>query len=232
MDAKGAEKGITDLTSEISNVSPFSLGAIILAAGRSSRMGRPKLLLPWGGRSIIEHLVRQWQESGAKQIAVVCAGGDATISGELDRLDFPVEQRIANPAREGGMFSSIQCAGKWRGWEPSLTHWSIILGDQPHLRIETLRKIIDFSAANPNKVCQPRNDGHRYHPVVLPRYYFEGLRSTSATNLRDFLGTCDSAYCEMNDVGLELDIDGPDDYEKALKVAGLPEKALPGFKRQ
>ncbi len=50
-------------------VIPF--GVIILGAGASSRMGTPKLLLPWRDTTIIGHLISQWRELGAAQIAVV-----------------------------------------------------------------------------------------------------------------------------------------------------------------
>ena len=59
----------------------FSVGVVILAAGRSARMGRPKLLLPWGETSVLGHLIKQWQALGARQIAVVCAPGDQAIGG-------------------------------------------------------------------------------------------------------------------------------------------------------
>jgi molybdenum cofactor cytidylyltransferase len=123
------------------------------------------------------------------------------------------------------MFSSIQCAAGWVGWKPGLTHWAIVLGDQPHLSLATLEAIIDFSAANTTKVCQPRKDGHRYHPVALPKDVFEGLASSTATDLKEFLGSCETAYCEMADAGLELDIDRPEDYQKAMEMwkrAGEP----------
>jgi molybdenum cofactor cytidylyltransferase len=47
----------------------LALGAVILAAGRSTRMGQPKLLLPWGKTSVLGHLIGQWQSAGAGQIA-------------------------------------------------------------------------------------------------------------------------------------------------------------------
>ena len=119
-----------------------SVAAVILAAGASARMGRPKLLLPWGGTSVLGHLIHQWTELGAGQIAVVVAAGDQTIQRELDRLGFAPEHRIPNPQPERGMFSSIQCAARWTGWHNSATHWSIVLGDQPHLKLETLRALI------------------------------------------------------------------------------------------
>src|ERR1017187_4844161 len=86
----------------------FSLGVIILAAGRSARMGKPKLLLPWGKTSVLGHLIEQWRALGADQIAVVCAPGDVAVRAELDRLGVLEGNRIGNPAPERGMFSSVQ----------------------------------------------------------------------------------------------------------------------------
>src|SRR5258707_4016634 len=99
-----------------------SLAVVILAAGRSSRMKQPKLLLPWGKTSVLGHQIQTWQTLGARQIAVVCAAGDASIRAELDRLEFPPSCRIPNPGPEAGMFSSIICAAPWDGWKPGLTH--------------------------------------------------------------------------------------------------------------
>jgi molybdenum cofactor cytidylyltransferase len=196
----------------------YSLGVVILGAGRSSRMGRHKLVLPWGETSILGHLIEVWQQLGSKQIAVVCSPGDVGINVELDRLNFPKSGRVINPHPERGMFSSIQCAAGWEGWKPALTHFAIVLGDQPHLRLETLQAVVDFSAAKPGKVCQPRKDGHRYHPVVLPKNAFELLASSRAMDLKEFLGSSETGYCEMSDAGLELDIDRPEDYQKALEM--------------
>ncbi len=103
-------------------------GVVILAAGASSRMGRPKLLLPWGETSVLGHLIGQWQVLQARQITVVHAEGDDALDAELDRLAFVAVHRIANPTAERGMFSSIQCAARWRGWNRELTHWAIVLG--------------------------------------------------------------------------------------------------------
>src|SRR5258706_11130408 len=91
-------------------------GIVILAAGASRRMGRPKLVLPWGGRSLLGHQIATWKELLARQIAVVCGAGHGPIWAELDRLQFPGQDRILNPHPEAGMFSSIRCAAQWPNW--------------------------------------------------------------------------------------------------------------------
>ncbi len=195
-------------------------GVVILAAGASSRMGRPKMLLPWGATSVLGHLMGQWQTLGAEQIAVVCAARDSAVPGELRRLGFPLDHCILNPTPESGMFSSVQCAARWLGWKPNLTHWAILLGDQPHLRPETLDALLEFAAAQPARICQPSRAGRPCHPVLLPAATFEQLKNSSSETLKQFLLTQanDLALCEMDDPGLDRDIDQPADYEKALQM--------------
>ena len=200
----------------------LSLGMVILAAGASSRMGRPKLLLPWGHTSVVGHLLEQWRTlNSAKQIAVVCAEGARDLLDELDRLDFPQAQRIFNPQPQRGMFSSIQCAANWDGWQPGLTHWAISLGDQPLVRTTTLRNVLKCAAAGPDSICQPSRNGRGRHPVILPAAVFARLRNCPDETLKQFLAAADRgvAHCEMDDPGLDLDLDEPSDYQRARELA-------------
>jgi molybdenum cofactor cytidylyltransferase len=194
---------------------PFAFGAVILGAGRSARMGRPKLLLPWGRTSILGHLLAQWRSLGALQIAIVCAVDDQAMKAELERLGIPSQDCVFNPAPERGMFSSIQCAARWPGWKPDLTHWAFVLGDQPHLRKETLEAVLDLCAKQPAKVCQPAYRGNRRHPVLLPKAVFTRLAGSVAGTLKEFLAAYEIVACETDDAGLDLDIDQPEDYERA-----------------
>jgi molybdenum cofactor cytidylyltransferase len=197
----------------------FSLGVVILAAGRSVRMGRPKLLLPWAGTSILGHLLDHWRRLRATQIAVVCAPANPDVLAELARLNLPTGDIIKNPDPDQGMFSSIKCAANWQRWNATLTHWALVLGDQPHLRQSTLQAALDLAAAQPQKVVQPARAGHRRHPVLLPRSEFIRLAKSSDSNLNQFLHGCSITVFESDDPGLDLDIDRPEDYEKALRLA-------------
>lgn len=181
-------------------------------------MGQPKLLLSWGEISVVEHLVRQWRETGAAQIAIVRAATDL----ELERAcaDIPC---IINPAPERGMFSSIRYAAQWLNWDPTLDHWVIALGDQPHLRNRTLRQLVELAKEYPNDICQPARGGRARHPVVLPKSAFHCLCTTTANDLKEFLSSIPEPRrtIEIDDPGLDLDIDTPEDYERAKKLAGL-----------
>jgi len=193
---------------------PF--GTIILAAGKSSRMGRPKLLLPWGRTSVVGHLIATWRELSASQIAIVLDTSQLAVFQELDRLLFPVDARISNPHPERGMFSSIRCAAAWPGWESGLTHFVIALGDQPQLQPETLRRLLEFSATNRSSICQPRFNGRSRHPILLPKSALLRIRSDSASDMKEYLleHAAECASFDSVDPGLELDLDTPEDYRR------------------
>jgi molybdenum cofactor cytidylyltransferase len=198
-------------------------GIVILAAGSSRRMGRPKLLLPWGATSVLGHQISLWKAFGARRICIVYADDDQGMRVELDRLAIPIGDRIVNHHPDQGMFGSIRCAAMWKGWYPDLTHVVISLGDQPHLRLETLRALGGLAKEQPDKICQPCRNGHTRHPVILPKQLFRELQVTSAATLKEFLGSHLIAKIEIDDPGVDLDIDEPADYEQALRLSrGTP----------
>src|SRR4051812_15752049 len=192
-------------------------GTAILGAGSSRRMGQSKLLLPWGNTSIIGQQIALWRDLGASQIAVVHRPEDQALLRELDRLEFPAKDRVANVRADEGMFSSVRCAAAWTGWNPELTHWVIALGDQPHLKDETLRNVLTLSVSQPEKVCQPAYLGRARHPVILPARVFRRLVDCRAANLKGFLAAEKVATVDVQDPGLDLDIDEQSDYAKALQ---------------
>lgn len=201
-------------------------GVAVLAAGASSRMGRPKLLLPWGGTTILGHLVQQWSEAGARQIAVVCDEANEVLRMEMNRLGLSENAKIVNPRPEDGMFGSIQCAARWRGWTTELTHWVITLGDQPQVRIGTLRALLDLGKGNPGHVCQPARNNRARHPVLLPGAVFRQLQDAPEKHLKQFL--LNRAHLrvlgEMDDSGLDFDLDEPEDYARALQMVSVDGK--------
>ena len=195
---------------------PTSLGVVILAAGASSRMGQPKLLLPWRDTTVIGHIIRQWRKLGASQIVVVHRPNDAPLLAELEHLGFPALSPVENPNPERGMFSSILCVAHWNGWKPKITGRAIVLGDQPHLRMETLRGLVEFHFLHSEAICQPFFEGHERHPVILPCDVFEKLKTSLNETLKDFLKHISAATVQypIDDAGLALDMDTPEDYKR------------------
>jgi len=202
---------------------PWTFATVILGAGRSSRMGRPKLLLPWGDTTILGHLIAQWTNLGAAQIAVVCQPNDTPLHAELDRLQFPAAHRIPNPDPDRGMFSSIQCAASWPGWLPQVDSLALALGDQPHLSAATLNEILAFARAHQEKICQPARAGHGRHPLFLPISIFQQITAAKVETLKQFLAAHSSSLqlLELSDSALDLDLDRPEDYQRALAEFSL-----------
>jgi molybdenum cofactor cytidylyltransferase len=212
-------------------IPPFA--AIILGAGASARMGRPKLLLPWRGSTVIGEILRQWRALGAAQIAVVGRPNDEKLvqalkREALQRTATTTLQRcnvsthyIVNPHPDRGMFSSVVCAAGWSGWKKKIASWAIVLGDQPHLRAGTLRQLLVFHAAHAGAICQPEFDGHTRHPVILPRAAFAQLTNSRAATLNDFLKlvALPRVQCPVPDAGLSLDLDTPVDYKRLQAFA-------------
>jgi len=188
-------------------------------------MGQPKLVLPWRSTTILGQILETCLSVGMAQIAVVCAPPPHAVSTELDRLRIPAAHRIVNPQPAAGMFSSIQCAARWPNWEAGLTHFMILLGDQPQISRDTLLSLMRHAENNPGKLIQPAIGGKAKHPILLPTARFIQLGSTPHLTLRDFLLNRgpDRSFLEVNDPSVAVDLDSPADYAAALARFGSNE---------
>jgi CTP:molybdopterin cytidylyltransferase MocA len=140
------------------------------------------------------------------------------LTAELDRLKVPPSDRLKNPHPELGMFSSIVCAANWNGWRGDLKSFAIALGDQPQLRLETLRGLLTCHGEHFDAVCQPAFQERARHPVLLPREVFNEIKRTNAETLKDFLKLIPGSHVQypVDDAGLTLDLDTPEDYIEAM----------------
>ena len=183
-------------------------------------MGRPKLLLPWGEATVLGHLLKLGGSLRADQIVVVHASGARELEMALDGLNFPSASRVVNPDPNSDMAQSLRCAARWPGWRADLTHWAIALGDQPHLELATWVAVRSRAAAQPEAICQPVYQGKPKHPVFLPRTEFRRLAESTEGTLKDFLRERAAllSLVALEDPGLNLDLDTPVDYERALKM--------------
>ena len=186
-------------------------------------MGQPKLLLPWGEKTILAHLIQQWTMLRSSHIAVVIERNSPLLV-HLANVDH-----IINPQPELGMFTSVQSAARWNGWKAKLTHFVITLGDQPHVNVAALNSIMHFAAHHAESVCQPSRNGRARHPVILPKRIFLELASAKEANLKEFLQARESQrkLLELDNDALDLDIDTPEDYQRALNTRRVGSGALP-----
>jgi molybdenum cofactor cytidylyltransferase len=198
------------------NEATVRFGVVILAAGASTRMGTCKLLLPWGEKTILTHLLNQWRSTGVVQIAPVIDPSNEPLRTALAHAGFSPSDWIENPSPQLGMFSSLQEASRWTGWLSTLTHWIISLGDQPHIQISTLRLLLDAARKNPTRICQPALNGHTAHPIILPVSNFRELAHHDVPDLRTYIRRREAFRLRVpvEDAGVSRDLDTPEDYAR------------------
>jgi len=179
-------------------------------------MGRCKLLLPWGENTILTHLLDQWRNAGAAQIAPVIDPSNELLRKALAHAGFSPLEWIENRSPQKGMFSSLQEASRWTGWLSTLTHWIISLGDQPHIQISTLRLLLDAARKNPTCICQPAFHGRAAHPIILPASNFRELAQNGIPDLRTYIRTRETFRLRLavEDAEVSEDLNTPEDYAR------------------
>jgi molybdenum cofactor cytidylyltransferase len=136
------------------------LAAVVLAAGASTRMGRPKALLSWRGRPFVWHVVEQARVAGSSPVVVV--EGAVALSAEA----LGGAEVVRNEAWADGPLGSLQVGLRALGdvGTPVL----VLTVDRPHLAAETLRALARAVEGDPSAVWQPRHGERRGHPIVYP----------------------------------------------------------------
>ena len=192
------------------------LEGIILAAGESRRMGYPKPLLDIGGRTFIEHIAETMLAVVPRLVIVIGA------HRERVRAAIPRDARIAiveNPDYSRGQLSSLKVG--IGVIQPDSAGAIVHLGDHPMVRVETFRAIVDSYHRTGKPIVIARHDGRRGHPVIFDRAMFaELLSAPEEEGARRVVNADPSrvAYVDLNDPGINLDLDTPSD----LARAGLP----------
>lgn len=149
------------------------LTAIILAAGDSSRMGRPKALLQWRGRPFIEHVCAALRSAGVEDRVVVLGRASAEILSAWK----PRGEKIAmNLKPEDGQLSSLRAG--LAAADSDSGAFLVCLADQPTIRPETYKALLAFRACRPGSIIIPRvprvspGPGEppfkRGHPIIIP----------------------------------------------------------------
>jgi molybdenum cofactor cytidylyltransferase len=119
---------------------PFSIAVIILAAGRSARLGSPKQLLSYRGKTLLQHTIDTALESQASPILVVLGSGKDAIKKELEQKQVFI---LENSSWESGMASSISCGiTNLQELAPESEAAILMVCDQPFVNAKLLNNLI------------------------------------------------------------------------------------------
>jgi molybdenum cofactor cytidylyltransferase len=150
------------------------VAAVVLAAGRASRMGSNKLIAELDGEPIVRRTVRAVLGSRARPVVVVTGHEAEAVRGALAGLDVRL---VHNPDFADGMSTSLRAGIAAAG----AVHAALVcLGDMPRLEAHHLDAVIDaFAAGDPDQIVVPTYDRKRGNPVLWPSCYFTEIAELS-----------------------------------------------------
>jgi molybdenum cofactor cytidylyltransferase len=188
---------------------------LVLGAGGSRRLGRPKQLLPYGDRTLLDHVVATARACPFAQL-VVALGGAA--DGVREHVDLSGAEVVVNESFGSGCSSSIAAA--LGAVDPRAELLVLMLGDQPGVTAATVESLLAARGDAPLAVC--RYDDQRGHPFAFARSVFGELYGDKGV-----WRLLDRRAADVVEVPIPgtvpLDVDTPEDYEAVLAAAGFVE---------
>jgi molybdenum cofactor cytidylyltransferase len=187
---------------------------LVLAAGGSSRLGRPKQLLPYRGATLLDAVLATARACAFDQLVVALGGAADQVRREVDLGGADV---VVNDAYGEGCSSSIAAA--LRALHPSCDELVLLLGDQPGVRPDTVGTLLAGRGDAPLAVC--RYDDGRGHPFAFARSVFGELAQLHGDKgVWKLLDRHGDAVAEVAIPGpVPIDVDTPDDYAAVLAEA-------------
>jgi molybdenum cofactor cytidylyltransferase len=198
--------------------SPFVAG-LVLAAGGSSRLGRPKQTLPYGDTTLLGDVLDHARACGFDQLVVALGGGSDEVRAHVDLTGLTV---VDNPSYGGGCSSSISAA--LPALDPRCDVLVLMLGDQPGVGPTAVRTLLARHGDAPLAVC--RYEDGRGHPFAFWREMFGELArlhgDKAVWKLLDRLG---DGVAEVRVPGrVPPDVDTWEDYEALVGRQEVPAK--------
>ena len=189
------------------------ISAIVLAAGESKRMGQPKMLLPWGGTTVLGQVISVLRSAGVGDVVVVTGGYREQVEADAKRFGARAVFNAEYARHE--MLGSIQCG--LGSLTPEAEAALICLGDQPQAQAGTVRRVCEAFRQSASPLVAPSYRMRRGHPWLVARPFWEEvLNLRPPRSLRDFLKAHASEieYVNVDNPGILDDLDTPEDYRK------------------
>jgi molybdenum cofactor cytidylyltransferase len=193
---------------------------VLLAAGMSSRMGRPKQLLEWGGRPLVRHVAEAALASRLAGVVVVLGAEAEAARGALEGLGGPVQTvEIADYA--SGQAASLRSG--LSSLPASASAAVVLLVDMPLVGPALIDRLIAEYEAHPEAVAVvPRYGGRRGNPTLLAAALFEELRGLEGdTGARSVLERHGERvrWLDVDDAAVVTDADTPEAYAQMQHTA-------------
>ncbi|HEY0283982.1 MAG TPA: nucleotidyltransferase family protein [Vicinamibacterales bacterium] len=193
---------------------------IVLAGGKSSRMGRPKALLPIGssGETFFDRVTSTLLDAGIQDVIVV-VGGDAEAirAGARPRTGVRI---VENPDYDQGQLTSL-LAGLRAIDAARATAALVTLVDVPLVSVATVRTLLAARREHGAPIVRPVSNGRHGHPVIFGRELFDELERADPTQGAKPVVRAHSAEMievPIDDEGAFTDIDTREDYEKYIRA--------------
>lgn len=194
----------------------YVIPAIVLSAGRSSRMGRAKALLPLtGGDTFLVRIVRTFLEAGVDDVVVVLGHEADAIAASCAASGLPV-RFVVNPEYDRGQWSSL-IAGLGTVDRPGVAGVLVTLVDVPLVSAATVRAVIDCYRRSHAPVVRPTSGARHGHPLLIDRSLFPELRAADpSAGAKPVVRAHASPEGDLDiaDEGAFTDIDTVADYER------------------
>lgn len=192
-----------------------SIYAIVLAAGKASRMGESKVILPIGNKLVIQHCIDNLINAGINNIILVINDNGKDI---VKAAGAPPVAVVINNKKDSDMAESVRTG--MRLIKNNKASVLISLADQPLIKSKTIKKIINTSFSMPEKIIIPVYKNKKGHPTLFPITLLKKIKQLNS--LRDIIliekeNIC---YLDIEDKGIILDMDTPDDYNNILRIYG------------
>lgn len=190
------------------------VAGVILAAGGSSRFGKPKQLLLWKGQPLIRHVVVAALKAGLSPVIVVVGSSSEEVGSAIS--DLPV--RIVNNGDwRAGMSSSIRAGVAAL---PKEIGGAIFLpADQPQVSHVLIKSLVEAHQAKLGPITAPQINGQRGNPVLFDFKTFPSLLSLKEDmGGRALFSFFPVQWVTWHDPGQLMDIDTPEEYQKFLEI--------------
>lgn len=189
--------------------------ALIPAAGRSHRMGRPKLLLPWGTSTVIEHVLAAWKASRVSAVIVTVHPDDDVLIARCRAAGADVVIVDPPPA---DMKDSVAAGLAYleATYHPGPTDvWLLAPADLPRLNTRLIEQILSAHKPHDPQVLVPTAGGRRGHPVLFPwPLAAEVSKLTAAQGIDALVAAAHARQIDCDELAAFADLDTPDDYER------------------